>query len=304
VRQPTQELIEALTLFKDSRSAYDEKYKAKHFLLTGGRGTGKTCGLAQVVHHARREGWLCLYVPRAYRLMHSTGWVDPSDHYEGMFSTPHTCQDILQQFLKAHELHLDEVPLVDPECGGRYPKASLKTMLELVELGATDLEFSSHVMVDLRDELAKTKVFPVLIAIDEYDALFRDTSFWFKQVHLKGEQFLTVKALTQICPGPQREIELENGISIASSTCQYPVDSSWIPLERQFESSIDAGEIILKEYKMYSEEEMNACLDYYKSLQIENPVLPEDDDKLLRYMKLVTQSNPKLVSDRFINCVS
>ncbi|CAM9455890.1 unnamed protein product, partial [Heterosigma akashiwo] len=67
MRQPTQEVLDALDLFKDNRASYDAKYSSQCWVLGGRPGTGKSCGLAQAVHKARSEGWVALCVQQQRR---------------------------------------------------------------------------------------------------------------------------------------------------------------------------------------------------------------------------------------------
>jgi hypothetical protein len=46
-------------------------------MLTGPRGVGKSMCLAQMVIHARRKGWLCIYVPDGWEHVWGGGYIQP-----------------------------------------------------------------------------------------------------------------------------------------------------------------------------------------------------------------------------------
>lgn len=156
----------------------------KQIVLDGPVSCGKSITLALLVHWARSEGWLVLYVPRGKEWTHGGFFYrNPSNDF---WDTPVQAATILQDFLKFNEARLQQLPcqIFDPiplgEGAGvgmmkgadsmEMPEAS--TLYDLIQTGIAYTHAAVGVVVRLRKELSLVKDVPVLFAIDQYNNWF------------------------------------------------------------------------------------------------------------------------------------
>ncbi|XP_078446609.1 mitochondrial 28S ribosomal protein S29-like protein [Wolffia australiana] len=156
----------------------------KQVILDGLVSCGKSILLAMLVHWARSEGWLVFYVPNA------SEWTRGGFFYKNpqtdLWDTPVQATQILKDFLKFNESHLQNLPLQiqDPiplgEGAGVRMRKDADSMimpedsklLDLVRIGIEEQHASVGVVVRLRKELSMVKDIPVLFAIDQYNSWF------------------------------------------------------------------------------------------------------------------------------------
>ncbi|KAL0389107.1 UNVERIFIED_CONTAM: hypothetical protein Scaly_0267800 [Sesamum calycinum] len=161
----------------------------KQIVLDGLVSCGKSIALAMLVHWARKEGWLVLYVPRGWDWTH--GGLFYKNPQTGLWDTPLQAANILQDFLKYNKSCLqglkcnihDPIPLGEG-AGVGWPKGSDKmpipeetTLYQLVEAGLNNTHAAVGVLVRLRRELSKVTSMPVLIAVDQYNSWFTFTDY-------------------------------------------------------------------------------------------------------------------------------
>lgn len=156
----------------------------KQIVLDGPVCCGKSIALSMLVHWARSEGWLVLYVPQGREWTH--GGFFYKHPQTGLFDTPIQAAKILQDFLKYNESRLRQLPCqcYDPIPLGEgagvgwmkgvdsmaMPEGS--TLFDLIQTGLTYTHAAVGVVVRLRKELSMVKHVPVLIAIDQYNSWF------------------------------------------------------------------------------------------------------------------------------------
>ncbi|KAH9716606.1 mitochondrial 28S ribosomal protein S29-like protein [Citrus sinensis] len=156
----------------------------KQIVLDGPLCCGKSITLAMLVHWAREEGWLVLYVPRGREWTH--GGYFYKNPQTGLWDTPLQAENVLKDFIKYNESHLRELPcqILDPIPLGEGAGVGLlkgvdskeisegSTLFDLVQMGINQMHASVGVVVRLRKELSLVKDIPVLIAIDQYNNWF------------------------------------------------------------------------------------------------------------------------------------
>ncbi|XP_077218595.1 mitochondrial 28S ribosomal protein S29-like protein [Tasmannia lanceolata] len=156
----------------------------KQIVLDGAVSCGKSIALAMLVHWARSEGWMVLYVPKGKEWTHGGFFYTHPE--TGLWDTPVQAAKILQDFLKCNEARLRELPIqnYDPIPLGEgagvgwmkdvdsmaMPDGS--TLFDLIQTGLTYTHAAVGVVVRLREELSLVKDIPVLIAIDQYNSWF------------------------------------------------------------------------------------------------------------------------------------
>ncbi|KAH7834183.1 hypothetical protein Vadar_013509 [Vaccinium darrowii] len=156
----------------------------KQIVLDGPVSCGKSIALAMLVHWARDEGWLVVYVPNGREWTH--GGVFYKNPLTGLWDTPVQAANALQDFLKYNESRLQQLPcqISDPIPLGEGAGVGLmkgvdsmampegSTLYDLVQTGVTHTHAAVGVLVRLRKELSLVKDIPVLFAIDQYNNWF------------------------------------------------------------------------------------------------------------------------------------
>ncbi|KAK8919043.1 hypothetical protein KSP39_PZI021534 [Platanthera zijinensis] len=151
----------------------------KQIVLDGPVSCGKSITLALLVHWARSEGWLVLYVPKGKEWTHGGFYYrNPNNDF---WDTPVQAAKILQDFLKFNEARLQQLPcqIFDPVPLGEgagvgmmkgvdsmeMPEGS--TLYDLIQTGIAYTHASVGVLVRLRKEISLVKDIPVLFAVDQ-----------------------------------------------------------------------------------------------------------------------------------------
>ncbi|KAF3454836.1 hypothetical protein FNV43_RR05284 [Rhamnella rubrinervis] len=157
----------------------------KQIVLDGPVSCGKSIALSLLVHWARDEGWLVLYVPRGREWTH--GGFFYKNPQTGLWDTPVQADNVLKDFLKFNENGLKKLPcqIYDPiplgeGAGVGWMKDGVDSMTmpegsslyDLVDTGIKHTHAAVGVVVRLRKELSLVKDIPVLIAIDQYNNWF------------------------------------------------------------------------------------------------------------------------------------
>ncbi|KAL2486243.1 mitochondrial 28S ribosomal protein S29-related [Abeliophyllum distichum] len=156
----------------------------KQIVLDGPVSCGKSIALAMLVHWAREEGWLVLYVPSGREWTH--GGLFYKNPQTCLWDTPVQAANILQDFSKYNVSllkklkcnTLDPIPLGEgagvgwPKGIDKMPISEDSTLYDLVQAGINNTHAAVGVVVRLRKELSDVKDVPVLIAIDQYNSWF------------------------------------------------------------------------------------------------------------------------------------
>lgn len=156
----------------------------KQVVLDGPVSCGKSIALAMLVHWARDEGWLVMYVPKGREWTH--GGFFYKNPKTGLWDTPVQAANVLQDFLKYNKDLLQKlpckifepIPLGEGAGVGWMKGADVVqipedyTLLDLVQVGLNSTHASVGVVVRLREELSLVKDMPVLIAVDQYNNWF------------------------------------------------------------------------------------------------------------------------------------
>ncbi|CAM9378782.1 unnamed protein product [Ectocarpus sp. 6 AP-2014] len=143
----------------------------RSYLLTGRRGSGKSCVLNHAVLHARSTGWIVLFVPDGRNLVQKGIYCQPSPVLEGLYDLPVQSMKRLKTLREAHGDQLKNISIKDPEVLGRHEGA--KTLLDVMDMGLADQEHAGTAHYDVMRELLATTEAKVMLAIDEYNELFQ-----------------------------------------------------------------------------------------------------------------------------------
>jgi len=93
-------------------------------VLTGARGAGKSAVLNQLVMHARKSGWLCLFVPKGWDQVQAGWYVEPvaplRPDLPAVFDNPFMSSQVLRGTWKAHAALLRSMPMKFPAAVQKY----------------------------------------------------------------------------------------------------------------------------------------------------------------------------------------
>jgi len=141
-------------------------------VLTGASGCGKSYLLLQAATHLAANGWIVLYIPRAHKLVDSS----TSYQYDPKTQTylqPVVTHQILRRFQLANAKALEALTLQeDITFDKRKPIPAGTSLKEAIEFGLRDQSLSPTILSSVFEELEAQDQFPVLLAVDGFQALY------------------------------------------------------------------------------------------------------------------------------------
>ncbi|KAF9785172.1 mitochondrial ribosomal death-associated protein 3-domain-containing protein [Thelephora terrestris] len=168
-------------------SANNKSSFHSRMVLTGSQGCGKSYTLLQAVQYAAASNWLVFYFPYVIDTVNSS----TSYTYDPRTKTylqPAYAAQTLQNFLTANSRLLQELKTPgDVPIDGRAPIQGGTPLTELITIGAKDPSSAPAILSALMGILSKQTDYPVLLAIDAFQALYCKTSY-------KDPQFSTIKS--------------------------------------------------------------------------------------------------------------
>lgn len=272
------------------------------YLIDGDRGTGKSFALHQIVQFARESDWVVLYIPNPRSWTHEAPYVMLSPYQEGKFDIDVYGVDLLQKFLHCHGEQIKSIPLRGRYADRYYPTDkheskpkdaaecmdAILTLRDVVVGGIRDEELACQAVCDLKEELAHTTEFPVLIAIDDYNTWFQPTVFGYEGKDVTADDISVISSLKDIgSRGYDESRKLKNGLFVAAVTENFPS-------KIQFKKQVDYRKIRAT-MRTYTTEELATIVSYYNQV---NFLHDKPTDSQLAYFRLMTKSLPLHVFDR------
>lgn len=135
----------------------------KKIILEGYSGSGKSVALYLLVAWARSKGWLVMYIPSAKHMLEGGLYVH--DEEEGLWDTPVSARNVLKALQLNHGTRLEELTATKQ-------KSSLKDMITYGLKSDTPAKDVVQTLIDVKNALLEVTDEPVLIAIDDYNALY------------------------------------------------------------------------------------------------------------------------------------
>ena len=172
VREQTLELLDKL-------DAASKDKKGASIVLDGNRGSGKSTLLAQSIAYALDDGWVVISVPRAINLINSSTMFTYNAQHKA-YLQPEATKELLEAVLKVNGGSLKQIKTTEAvEVDGAKIEAG--TTLDVVVKKGIEEGSSSAAKQTLLELLFKTLATqtekPVLIAVDDAQALFRTTLY-------------------------------------------------------------------------------------------------------------------------------
>ncbi|CAE6506017.1 unnamed protein product [Rhizoctonia solani] len=168
IRDVTLSIVEALDIgHKLGNSSKDAR-----IALTGDIGSGKSHLLLQAANYAAASKWIVLYAPRVIN------WVDSTTPYAydprtKTFQQPELAAQILGQFTAANSGILSKIQItkgIENERLGTFSKGA--PLLDILNVGQKDQSLATEVLEVALEVLGGQDQYPVLLAIDDFQALF------------------------------------------------------------------------------------------------------------------------------------
>ncbi|KAH9990578.1 mitochondrial ribosomal death-associated protein 3-domain-containing protein [Russula vinacea] len=183
VRDVTIKLVDQL------QAASQESSQGNRYVLSGPTGCGKSFLLIQGVEYAASAGWVVMYI----RVVRAINLVNSSTPYSYDLRTqtylqPVFAQQTLERFRTVNNHALDSLvteDIIELDAGSSLPQGT--PLLKLIDVGLKDQMSAPTVLVALLEALGKQTTVPVLLAIDDFQALFTKTAY-------KTPHFQTIRA--------------------------------------------------------------------------------------------------------------
>ncbi|KAI0731064.1 mitochondrial ribosomal death-associated protein 3-domain-containing protein [Earliella scabrosa] len=165
VRKVTVEALDVLDKAASSPS------RDTRLVFTGRTGCGKSYLLLQAVQYCIQKEWISLYIPRAITLVNSSTPY-AYDARTQTYGQPAFAQQLLKRFVDVNEMLIKGLTVQ-----GTYPFEdrtinSAYSFLDLINIGLETQQQAPTVLSVLLTELAQQTKFPVLLAIDDFQALY------------------------------------------------------------------------------------------------------------------------------------
>ncbi|KAF8625521.1 hypothetical protein AX17_006833 [Amanita inopinata Kibby_2008] len=170
IRNVTVDLMRKLDEAK-SRSSLETRH-----VLTGRSGVGKSYLLLQAVEYCSQSNWIVLFIPRGVNLVNSTTtyiydlrtqtYLQPSFAYQTLQRTLSVNSSLLSTLSTTKKLAFEkrELPIGT-------------SLTDLIGVGLKDVSAAPAVLDALMVELGQQTKHPVLLAVDDFQALYCKTAY-------------------------------------------------------------------------------------------------------------------------------
>jgi hypothetical protein len=170
IREHAMRVINDLT--KAQANKFIKSDSTTAHILFGFKGCGKSGALSQIVYWARKNDWLVVYINSGYNLINTGDYLEKSKLIPDCWDQPQIAMKFLNNMIDAHQDKLRQIPLRTKFQLGRFEG---KTLFDLVEFGSALEAYAADAVVHFRRELSLVEEFPVLLAVDDYNAIYNQS---------------------------------------------------------------------------------------------------------------------------------
>ncbi|KAF8835956.1 hypothetical protein BDN67DRAFT_912078 [Paxillus ammoniavirescens] len=151
---------------------------ADHRLVfSGATGCGKSTLLLQALQYCNASDWIVFYFPRAINVVNSTT-THTYDPRTRTYLQPVFAYQTLQRFLTVNGPRLEQLRTqADVELERRATIPAGTSLSELVKAGVKEQALAPTILTALMDELETQTTFPVLLAVDDFQAIYCKSTY-------------------------------------------------------------------------------------------------------------------------------
>lgn len=223
--------------------------------VVGFKGCGKSGALSQIVYWARKNDWLVVYINSGYNLINTGDYLEKSKLIPDCWDQPQIAMKFLNNMIDAHQDKLRQIPLRTKFQLGRFEG---KTLFDLVEFGSALEAYAADAVVHFRRELSLVEEFPVLLAVDDYNAIYNQSvnfadpeSRRYSKDMLEGRNF----TLARLFFDGHVDHGLINGAFVGALTEEHKVE--------QFMEDTKEHETTWVNIPPYTRKEFDTVLEHY-----------------------------------------
>ncbi|KAF8623781.1 hypothetical protein AX15_006191 [Amanita polypyramis BW_CC] len=158
------------------KAARDRSSSQSRYVLTGRPGAGKSCLLLQAVEYCVHSNWVVVYIPRAVNLVNSTTPY-AYDLRTQTYLQPQFAFQTLQRTLSVNNNLLSTLHTTKKLVFEKRELPVGSSLTDLIAVGLKDTSAAPAVLDAFMTELSQQTKHPVLLAVDDFQALYCRTAY-------------------------------------------------------------------------------------------------------------------------------
>ncbi|KAF5373831.1 hypothetical protein D9758_000990 [Tetrapyrgos nigripes] len=271
--------------------------KQTRVAITGSAGSGKSTLLLQAVRYCQDNEWIVIYIPRAKKTVDSTT-LHQYDLRSQTYLQPKYALQLLQRTLNVNSALLTKIPMRRALTLEKRQIAGGISLAELATMGVKEPQIATQVLDHFMTELANQTTSPVLLAIDDFQAIYRERTVYRDPhfAHIRPYHLSMPRLLLEFASGKR---SFSNGAvlgALTASDSQFPISNElitslslpsflpWSPYDKANKSLMEyaKGLINLQVPNKFTLEEATAVFEVWmKDRSLSSPV--NDESLLAKY---------------------
>ncbi|KAK7455168.1 hypothetical protein VKT23_011039 [Stygiomarasmius scandens] len=197
--------------------------------ITGSAGTGKSVLLLQAVRYCLDNDWIVIYVPRAKTTVNSTT-IHAYDLRTQTYLQPQYAFQMLQRISSVNSKLLGQINMRQSLNMERRQIPAGTSLAELATIGIKEQQLASVVLDALVNELSMQKKSPVLLAIDDLQAIYRERTMYRDPhfAHIRPYHLSIPRMFLEFASGKRTFGQGAVLGAITSSDSQFPISNELI----------------------------------------------------------------------------
>ncbi|KAL7747961.1 hypothetical protein RI367_006709 [Sorochytrium milnesiophthora] len=254
--------------------------KRRPIIIDGAGGVGKSAALLQIVSHAQQAGWFVVYVPNAVQLTEGR-YPYRKDSTSELYEQPQLAVELLTAVRDLNGSLCDKITTGQSYQFGDVKVASGSKLTALINAGTKDAEIATPVWAAVLKELSASKSVPVLVAVDQVNALFAATMYKdTASQRLMGTSLSVAHHLAGCFSG---QTKLANGTAVGATS---KLDTFAQPVSG-IRSHV-AKDSLVVDLRPYTRDEASSLMQYYRASRM---LFSEPNDSLLNKCMLLSAGN-------------